>query len=103
MSNLGRSSRATSVGLKPSPWNVGVLVVLAVSFAAFSLAGHPRAVIAHLALWPRRAFWPEPWQLITNALLHGTFGALFSSAIGIWLFGTPVEQKAGRAHLFKIL
>jgi membrane associated rhomboid family serine protease len=31
------------------------------------------------------------------------FGALLSSVIAVWFFGTPVEQQAGRGHLFKIL
>ena len=45
----------------------------------------------------------EPWQLFTSALVHLSFGPLFSSGIAVWLFGTPVEQRAGRAHLFKLL
>jgi membrane associated rhomboid family serine protease len=101
-SNFGRSSSAW-VGLRPSPGVVGVLVALVAAFAAFHLAGSPRFVLEHLALIPRRALGPEPWQLFTSAFVHLGFGALISSGIAVWLFGTPVEQRGGRAHLFKIL
>jgi membrane associated rhomboid family serine protease len=100
-SNFGRSSAL--VALRPSPGVVAVLVTLVVAFAALHLAGQPRFVIEHLALTPRRALGPEPWQLFTSALVHLSFGQLLSSGIAIWFFGTPVEQRAGRGHLFKLL
>src|SRR3954453_9806042 len=101
-SNFGRNSSAW-VGLRPSPGVVGVLVALVAAFAAFRLAGSPRVILEHLALIPRRALGPEPWQLFTSAFVHLGFGPLISSAVAIWFFGTPVEQRGGRGHLFKIL
>jgi membrane associated rhomboid family serine protease len=99
-SNFGRSSAA--VGLRPSPGVVGVLVALVASFFVLHFVD-PKFVIAHLALTPRRALGPEPWQLVTSAFVHLTFGSLLSSGIAVWLFGTPVEQHGGRAALFKVL
>jgi len=100
-SNFGRSSAL--VGLRPSPGVVGVLVALVAAFAALHVAGHQQFVIQHLALKPRRALGPEPWQLVTSALVYLTFGSLFSTGIALWFFGTPVEQRGGRAYLFKLL
>lgn len=91
------------MGLRPSPGVIGVLVVLAAACAAFVLAGHPRFVVEHFALRPRLALGREPWQLLTSALVHVNLSALLSSAIGIWLFGTPVEQRGGRGYLFRLL
>jgi membrane associated rhomboid family serine protease len=100
-SNFGRSSAL--VGLRPSPGVVGVLVALVAAFFVLHFAGHQKFVVEHLALTPRRALGPEPWQLVTSAFVHLTFGSLISSGIAIWFFGTPVEQRAGRAALFKLL
>jgi membrane associated rhomboid family serine protease len=100
-SNFGRSSALVS--LRPSPGVVGVLVALVAAFAAIHVAGNTRWVLEHLALTPRRALGAEPWQLLTSALVHIGLGSLFSSALPVWLFGTPVEQRAGRAWLFKML
>ena len=82
---------------------VGVLVALVAAFAAMHVFGHAQFVIEHLALTPRRALGREPWQLVSSAFVHLTFGSLLSSGIAVWLFGTPVEQRAGRAALFKLL
>jgi len=100
-SNFGRSSAL--VGLRPSPGVVGVLVALVAAFFVLHFAGHQKFVIEHLALTPRLALGREPWQLVTSAFVHLTFGSLLSTGIAVWLFGTPVEQRAGRAALFKVL
>ncbi|HEY7955865.1 MAG TPA: rhomboid family intramembrane serine protease [Polyangia bacterium] len=75
---------------------VGVFVVDAV-------LRHPPFILAHLALHPHLALGREPWQLLTSALVHVQLGALASSAIAIWLFGSPVEEELGRGRLFAVL
>ena len=90
------------MGLRPSPGVVGVLVALVAAYAALHFSDR-RFALAHLALIPRRALGPEPWQLFTSAFVHVGFGALLSSCVAIWFFGTPVEQRAGRGYLFKVL
>jgi membrane associated rhomboid family serine protease len=82
---------------------VVVLVSLVAAFAAMRISGQERFVLEHLALIPRRALGPEPWQLFTHAFVHPSFGPLLSTVIAVWFFGTPVEQRGGRAYLYKVL
>jgi membrane associated rhomboid family serine protease len=88
---------------RPSPGVVGVLVAMIVAFIGIWVAGRDQWVLMHFALIPRRALGPEPWQLLTVALVHFKFAALASSGVGIWFFGTPVEQRGGRGYVFKVL
>src|SRR5215203_2053953 len=98
-----RSDRSSTwVGLRPSPGIIAVLVTLTAAFILLKAAATPE-MLQHLVLIPRRALGPEPWQLVTNVFVHVRFGTLLSAAIGIWLFGTPVEQQAGRGALIKLL
>lgn len=91
------------IGLRPSSGVVAILLTL-LAFALFwSVAGRPLWVARHLMLVPSRALGPEPWQLITYALWHTSLMALLSSAIGLWFFGTPVEQRLGRGALFRVV
>jgi membrane associated rhomboid family serine protease len=101
-SNFGRSSSAW-MGWRPSPGVVGVLVALVAAFAAIRMSGQEKFVLEHLALSPRRALGPEPWQLFTHGFVHFSFGPLLSTVVAVWFFGTPVEQRGGRAYLFKVL
>ncbi len=78
------------------------MIALALAFAIFSLPG-PRAFArAHLVLVPSH-LWRQPWTLVTSAFLHPTFGALISSGLGLWFFGTPVEQQLGRSRTLAML
>jgi membrane associated rhomboid family serine protease len=46
------------------------------------------------ALWPLGyGFWP--WQLGTYSFLHGTIGHLFFNMLGLWMFGSELEQLWG--------
>jgi membrane associated rhomboid family serine protease len=48
------------------------------------------------ALWPIGSgeFWP--WQIGTYAFLHGSFEHLFFNMLGLWMFGSELEQVWGR-------
>lgn len=47
-----------------------------------------------LALWPiGHGFWP--WQLGTYSFLHGGIGHLFFNMLGLWMFGSDLEQLWG--------
>jgi membrane associated rhomboid family serine protease len=97
-----RRSAGSWIGLRPSRGILAILIALVASFAIFSLPG-PRAFArAHLVLIPSHV-WRQPWTLVTSAFLHPTFGALVSSGLGIWFFGTPVEQQLGRARTLAML
>nr|MDQ2734457.1 rhomboid family intramembrane serine protease [Pseudomonadota bacterium] len=51
---------------------------------------------ASFALWPIGSgeFWP--WQIGTYAFLHGSFEHLFFNMLGLWMFGSELEQVWGR-------
>lgn len=55
-----------------------------------------------LGSWFTRAFalWPLgggflPWQVVSYAFLHGSFGHLFFNMLGIWMFGAELERVWG--------
>lgn len=47
-----------------------------------------------LALWPLGANF-QPWQIVTYAFLHGSFGHLFFNMLGLWMFGSELERVWG--------
>src|SRR4030095_7233785 len=49
-----------------------------------------------LALWPIGSglFWP--WQIASYAFLHGSFEHLFFNMLGLWMFGSELEQVWGQ-------
>ena len=53
-----------------------------------------RQLVDLFALWPLgEGFWP--WQLGTYAFLHGGIGHLFFNMLGLWMFGSDLEQLWG--------
>lgn len=51
------------------------------------------------ALWPLGSAF-MPWQLLTYAFLHGSFGHLFFNMFGLWMFGAELERLwGGRRYL----
>jgi len=55
-----------------------------------------------LGPWFTRAFalWPMgsgfmPWQVVSYAFLHGSFGHLFFNMLGVWMFGAELERLWG--------
>src|SRR5262245_208652 len=84
----------------------GLLILLAAMTGLFvvgQILHHPAWLIGHLALIPRRALGPEPWQLLTSAFVHLRLGALISTVIVFWLFGAPLETHVGRGRVAAIL
>jgi membrane associated rhomboid family serine protease len=52
-------------------------------------------LVAPFALWPiGGGFWP--WQIVSYAFLHGGFNHLFFNMLGLWMFGSELEQVWGR-------
>lgn len=37
----------------------------------------------------------EPWQIITHMFMHGGVTHILFNMLGLWMFGTPVEQVLG--------
>ena len=52
-----------------------------------------------LALWPVGEGF-LPWQVVSYAFLHGSFGHLFFNMLGLWMFGSELERLwGGRRYL----
>ncbi len=52
-------------------------------------------IVSAFELWPLGSgqFWP--WQIGTYAFLHGSFEHLFFNMLGLWMFGSELEQVWG--------
>lgn len=48
------------------------------------------------ALWPLASGLFLPWQIVSYAFLHGSIGHLFFNMLGLWMFGSELEQLWGR-------
>lgn len=48
-----------------------------------------------LALWPLGSGF-LPWQVVSYAFLHGSFGHLFFNMLGLWMFGSELERVWGQ-------
>ena len=55
-----------------------------------------RTLTVWFALWPigSGGFWP--WQIVSYAFLHGSFNHLFFNMLGLWMFGSELEQVWGQ-------
>lgn len=47
-----------------------------------------------LALWPLGDGF-MPWQVVSYAFLHGSFGHIFFNMLGLWMFGSDLERLWG--------
>ena len=53
------------------------------------------SLFVNFALWPiGPQFWP--WQVVTYSFLHANFNHLFFNMLGLWMFGSELEQVWGR-------
>jgi membrane associated rhomboid family serine protease len=58
---------------------------------------------AIFALWPIASGHFMPWQVVTYAFLHGSVGHLFFNMLGLWMFGSEIEQIWGRQRYIHFL
>jgi membrane associated rhomboid family serine protease len=56
-----------------------------------------------LALWPISSGHFLPWQLLSYAFLHGDMLHLFFNMLGLWMFGSEIEQIWGRQRYMQYL
>ncbi|MEP7300401.1 MAG: rhomboid family intramembrane serine protease [Caldimonas sp.] len=75
------------------PVTQALLLANVAAFFLQSLLGD--GLVSALALWPVEsgAFWP--WQVVSYAFLHGSFNHLFFNMLGVWMFGSQLEQVWG--------
>jgi membrane associated rhomboid family serine protease len=92
---------ATWIGARPTPAATALLLATGACYLALLFLEAPAHdwVMAHLALVPRRAIGREPWQLLTSAVVHAQFGTLIGDGLGIWIFATAVELRAGSRRM----
>ena len=91
------------------PVTKALLWILGIAFLLQQL--NPDLATWHLALWPWGEFRTDegfvslfqPWQLITYALLHGSFVHLFFNAFALIQFGPRLEYSLGQKRYIQFL
>ena len=53
-------------------------------------------------LWPLAGGLFLPWQVVTYAFLHAGLGHLFFNMLGLWMFGSELEQTWGRQRFIRV-
>jgi membrane associated rhomboid family serine protease len=86
------------------------LAYLAQAVFQMRAGGAPFSVVEQwFALWPVGGPYPAvltgqgvvevgrflPWQLVTSAFLHGSFGHILFNMFGLWIFGMRIENTLG--------
>src|SRR5581483_4922720 len=99
----GFRRQTTFIGLRPTPSVLAAMIALGACFLAWVVAGRPVWVVEHLALIPRRALGPEPWQLVTSAFVHPNVASLLSVLVTLWLFGGVIESELGARRFWLIM
>lgn len=54
-----------------------------------------------LALWPLNSGQFMPWQVVSYAFMHGSIAHLFFNMMGLWMFGSELEQLWGRDRFIR--
>jgi membrane associated rhomboid family serine protease len=60
-------------------------------------------LVGWFALWPVNSGHFMPWQPLTYALLHGNTSHLFFNMLGLWMFGSELEQLWGRNRYLQFI
>ncbi|MSP59758.1 MAG: rhomboid family intramembrane serine protease [Myxococcales bacterium] len=96
-----RAAGPTWLGARPTSGATLLLILETAAFlvVVFLTPGLREWVTSHLALVPRRALGPEPWQLVTSGLIHLNPLALAGSLMGIWFCATALEQLTSKSRM----
>lgn len=71
-----------------------LIIINAIFFLATVL--NQNIIYDWLALWfPEHSSF-RIWQLVSHFFMHGSMGHLFFNMLGIWMFGSMLEQKWGK-------
>ena len=71
-----------------------LLIINGIFFLATSLYGNELYDLFALHYFNNSLF--QIWQPITHMFLHGNFSHILFNMIGLWMFGSPIEQIWGR-------
>ncbi len=74
------------------PITQALLLINVALYALDTLLG--RWITIQFALWPLGEGF-LPWQVLSYAFLHGSFGHLFFNMLGLWMFGGDLERLWG--------
>lgn len=78
--------------------------LLLINVAVFCLDFTFRGILSYwFALYPVQTPYFYPWQLVSYAFLHGSFGHLFFNMLGLWMFGSELERIWGQRRYIEFL
>ena len=78
-----------------TPWVKRLLIANVGIFFLQATAGPEIAsYLSYLAFVPRLALL-RPWSVVTYMFLHGGFGHIFFNMLGLYMFGSRVEERIG--------
>ena len=77
-----------------SPWVLRLIIANAVVLLLLETVFTSDGLLSLLAFTPRAAL-HRPWTFLTYMFVHGDLMHLAVNSLGLWVFGTPVEQKLG--------
>jgi membrane associated rhomboid family serine protease len=84
-------------GFGLTPWVRRLLIANAViSLCAWLVPG----LLDLLGFQPSRAL-QQPWSFVTYMFVHGDFWHLFFNMLGLFFFGSPVEERLGGREFIK--
>ncbi len=87
-----------------SAWSaVTTLIVINAAILLLDAFTRDRWLANHLTLQPDLFQHPlQAWQLLTYGFVHADIWHLFFNMLGLWIFGSEVEQIYGRREFYKL-
>ena len=71
-----------------------LIIINGIFFFASGLLGGTFSDLMALHFYKNVSF--QPWQPLTHMFMHGGIYHLFFNMLGLWMFGSPLEQMWGR-------
>src|SRR5919204_6018413 len=81
--------------------NLGVYLLILLLDAA-GLGQLRFQIQSTLQLMPTDVVHGYLWQLVTYAFVHGGFGHFFWNMVGLWMFGSRMEQTLGQRRFLAL-
>jgi membrane associated rhomboid family serine protease len=83
-----------------TPW-VQRLIIANVLVFFVQMTGAAPGIINALVLQPHYVV-AQPWTLVTYMFLHGGLGHIFFNMLGLWMFGSRVEERLGSQRFLSL-
>ena len=88
--------------MPPLPPVTKTLILICVGIFCLGLLIPPQYE-ALAALWPLSTGLFQPWQVVTYAFLHGSAFHLLFNMLGLWMFGSELENLWGPRRYLQFL